>query len=284
LDYTIAKDSVTVQINKRHLPRFNMSLQICVLASGSSGNCTYVGSDHAAILIDMGISARETSRRLEQIGADLNAIQAVCITHEHHDHTCGLGALQRKHKIPAYANAGTLEALMQQDPKASGLPWTVFQNGAPFQIGDLSIEPFSVPHDAFDPVGFIVRAGDAKVGIVTDMGIATELIRTRLKGCRMLVLESNHDEQLVKDSSRPWHLKQRILSRQGHLSNGNAAEMLTEIAGTELQQVFLAHISDQCNRHDLALGETISALSRAGLGHIKVSLTFADRISEIWRG
>ncbi len=258
-----------------------MALRVCVLASGSAGNCTFVASEDTAILIDAGLSGRETARRLEQIGVGLSAIRAVCISHEHNDHTAGLGVLHRRHHIPLYANGGTIEAL-SQDTAWSGLKWNLFDNGQTFAVGDLVVAPFSVSHDARDPVGFILSQGAARAGIVTDIGMATALVRERLRGCQVIVVEANHDEQLLHNSRRPWHLKKRILGRQGHLSNAASAGMVAEIAGPELRQVFLAHLSAECNRQDLALQTTERTLREHGHTAIRVSLTYPDRISEIW--
>lgn len=213
-----------------------MALRVCVLASGSAGNCTFVASENTAILIDAGLSGRETARRLGQVGADLSAIRAVCVSHEHNDHTAGLGVLHRRHHIPLYANGGTIEAL-SQDAGLDGLKWNLFDNGQTFAVGDLVVAPFSVSHDARDPVGFILSQGVARAGIVTDIGMATALVRERLRGCQVIVVEANHDERLLQNSRRPWHLKRRILGRQGHLSNEAAAGMVAEIAGPELAGV-----------------------------------------------
>ncbi|MCX6996184.1 MAG: MBL fold metallo-hydrolase [Kiritimatiellaeota bacterium] len=258
-----------------------MALRICVLASGSSGNCTLVSSADTAILIDAGLSSREIERRLGLAGFQLRQIHAVCLSHEHGDHTAGIGVLHRRHGLPLYANGGTIEALAR-DPKLHSLGWRVFQTGSPFLVGGLQIEPFSVPHDAFEPVGFIIRHGDVRVGIVTDMGMVTHLIRERLRLCRAIVIESNHDEQLLQDARRPWQLKQRILGRQGHLSNDGAADLLAAIAGPTLQQVFLAHLSEDCNRKDLALKTARQRLDGAGQAHVRVSLSHPDQISEVW--
>ena len=258
-----------------------MKKKVCVLGSGSSGNCTYVGSDEHGILIDAGLSAKETCRRLDEIGIDISFIKGICISHEHSDHISGARVLQKKYGIPVFTNAGTLDA-MKNSPKFSLSDVRVFSNGSPFMIGDIVIEAFSVPHDAYDPVGFSITLNGSKVGIVTDMGMVTNLIRERLKGCDLLIVESNHDQALLQGADRPWTLKQRIMGRQGHLSNDRAAEVITEVASKDLQQVFLAHISKDCNRHDLALGATRNRLDQHGHDHIEVSLTYADRVSDIW--
>jgi phosphoribosyl 1,2-cyclic phosphodiesterase len=210
------------------------------------------------------------------VGLAVESIQAVCLTHEHDDHTSGVAVMQRKFPWSFYANAGTAEAV-EKTGKATGVPWKIFTTGSTFSIGDLVIEPFSVPHDSYDPVGFVVGSGGCKVGIVTDMGLATNVIRERLRPCRVLVLESNHDEKLLKDSKRPWSLKQRIAGRQGHLSNLQAAGLVREIAGPGLKAVFLAHLSRDCNRPELAEAAVRQSLLEAGYANVSVSAMYPDR-------
>ncbi len=258
-------------------------MKICVLGSGSSGNCTFVCSETTRILIDAGLSGRETVRRLDQIGEKPSDFQAICLTHEHSDHIVGLGVLHSRFGVDLYANSGTMEAI-QRVPKMRRLKWHVFTTGSAFEIGDLILEPFAVPHDAYEPVGFIVSSGDTRIGIVTDMGMCTHLIRERLKSCQVLVVESNHDEQLLLDAKRPWYLKQRISGRHGHLSNKRAAEMIVDVASSHLICVFLSHLSLDCNSPDLALKTTRNALKLHGHQHVQVSLTYPDQISEIWSG
>lgn len=257
-----------------------MALKVCVLASGSAANCIYVSSATTGVLIDAGLSGRETERRFAAMGLPLTAVQAVCLTHEHDDHRAALGVLHQRHGLQLYANAGTIEAV-EQGGKLGDLKWQVFATGVPFTIGDLTIEPFSVPHDSFDPVGFVVTCGASRVGVVTDMGMATNLIRQRLSGCQVLVLESNHDEDMLRNSARPWSLKQRILGRQGHLSNTQAGELLGAVGGPHLRYVFLAHLSADCNRPEVALSTARRALAAAGHGHVEVKLTFADKLSDL---
>lgn len=258
-----------------------MALRLCVLGSGSSGNAVFIASDSTPVLIDAGLSCRQIALRLESIGRSIDELQAVCLSHEHDDHASGLPVMVRKHAVRLYANAGTVEAL-RSHPKLGDLAYNVFETGHPFEIGDLVFEPFSVPHDAYDPVGFVVSDGHSRVGIMTDVGIPTTLIRERLSHCRAVVLEANHDEQLLLEAPRPWSLKQRIRGRQGHLSNDHAAAILADIAGPDLQQVFLAHLSSQCNRGDLALACASKKLHEGGHAHVKVSLTYPDRVSDVW--
>lgn len=259
-------------------------MQICVLASGSSGNCTLVRTPRTTVLIDAGLSARETSRRLARLGLDPAALQAIVVSHEHSDHTTGLGVLHRRYGMPLYANRGTVDGLRRRQPKLD-LPWTLFTTGAPFTIGDLTLEPFAVPHDAYEPVAFVLRAAACCVGIVTDLGMTTHVVRERLRTCQALVLETNHDLELLRAADRPWSLKQRIAGRQGHLSNDGAAELVVELArGGHLRQVFLAHLSRDCNAADLARETLARALRAAGLAEVLLSGTYPDRISAVWEG
>lgn len=210
----------------------------------------------------------------------MDEIRAVCVSHEHGDHTQGLRVLYQRTGIPLYANSGTIEALERQ-PEFEGLKWHVFTTGCAFEIGDLTIEPFAVPHDAYEPVGFVVSNGASRVGIVTDMGMSTSLIRERLRRCAALVVESNHDEELLLEADRPWHLKQRIRGRQGHLSNRGAAALLAEVAGPDLRYVFLAHLSEDCNRPELACRTARETLLQLGHGHVCVQAAYPDRPTEL---
>ena len=256
-----------------------MSVSICVLGSGSSGNCTFIGTPGTGLLVDAGLSGRETVRRATLANLPLDRLAAVLLTHEHHDHTCGLGVLQRRHRVALYANSGTIDRL-EKLGRHELLRWTVFQTGSPFELGDFRVEPFSVPHDALDPVGFIFTSGGVKVGVVTDMGMATTLIRERLRHCRILVVEANHDEHLLKQSGRPWSLIQRILGRQGHLSNEQAAELVETVLSNRLRAIFPAHLSEDCNTPECALFALRAILQKKGCAGIALLPTHRDGISE----
>ncbi len=251
-------------------------LRVCVLASGSSGNCIHVESAATALLVDAGLSARETLRRMEAAGLDPARLRAICVSHEHTDHVAGIAQLHKKLGLELYANGDTARNVRG----AEHLPWKLFSDGSPFPVGDIEVLPFPLPHDAYAPVGFVLSCGGARLGIATDLGMPTQLARERLRGCQTVVLEANHDEMLVHSSFRPWSLKQRILGRQGHLSNETAAALLADIAGDTLRQVFLAHLSRECNKLDLALHIVRTHLASAGLGHVRVLATHPDRPSE----
>ncbi|MDR0994292.1 MAG: MBL fold metallo-hydrolase [Verrucomicrobiota bacterium] len=252
-------------------------MRLCVLASGSSGNCIYVETAETAILIDAGLSAKETFRRMDLMGLCPSRLCAICITHEHTDHTAGAARLRKLLDIPLYATSACAQAVRGT---LAG-DWICITNGSPFRIGDIELQAFTLPHDAYDPVGFILICEGIRIGIATDLGMPTQLVRERLRGCHLLILEANHDEELVRSSRRPWHLKQRILGIQGHLSNTAAASLLAEIAGNTLQDVFLAHLSSECNRLDLALHTIRNHLLNAGLERVQVHPTHQDRPSII---
>ena len=251
-------------------------MKISVLASSSAANCTYVSSGDTSILIDVGLSCKQACTRLESIGVDPQSIEAVCVTHEHSDHIAGLPVFTKKTGAMLYANSGTMEAVRHR-PKYEGLSWQIFQSGSRFKIGDLTIEPFLVPHDAYEPVGFVVDDGQVRVGVVTDMGMSTPVIRDRLASCQVAVVESNYDEDMLKNSERPWQLKQRIMGRQGHLSNNGAGDLVTSISNPDLKRVYLAHLSGDCNRPELAMRSTMDALHRCDIDGLEVELTYPDR-------
>jgi len=259
-----------------------MSLQVCVLASGSSGNAIYVASDQTRLLIDAGLSARAITEKLNQIGVDIADINGICVSHEHTDHIAAVRVLQRRHEIPVYANSGTLEALRSRQ-QYHDLTAKIFTTGSAFNINDICIFPFPVPHDAYEPVGFRIEKDDTAVGVVTDLGMPTALVREKLRHCQAIIVESNHDEELLRISNRPWSLKQRIKGRQGHLSNTAAARLIADIASEQLEQVFLSHLSSDCNHPDTAHRTVSNILRNEGFDHIRIEMTYPDRISSIWQ-
>lgn len=226
-------------------------MEVCVLASGSKGNCIYVTDGETALLVDIGLSAREIVARLQEAQIDPATIQAILFTHDHVDHYRGAEVFSKKFPVRLLANEGTASGIDRAFPKAK-LNWEIFETASAFDLGGLHIEAFSVPHDASDPVGFIITDGNVRLGIVTDLGQPTPLIINKLSSCDALVLESNHDYDMLMASNRPWPLKTRIAGRSGHLSNVQATELLQQILSDRLRLLLLAHLSEECNTHHLA--------------------------------
>lgn len=226
-------------------------MDFCVLASGSKGNCTYVTDGETAILIDIGLNAKETVARLTEAQIDPASIQAILFSHDHIDHYRGAPVFSKKFPVRLLANEGTASGIDLNCPKAK-LEWEIFETASSFTIGTLHIEAFSVPHDASDPVGFVISDGTAKLGIATDLGQPTPLVINKLSACDAIVLESNHDYEMLMASNRPWPLKTRIAGRSGHLSNEQATELLQSVLSERLRVLLLAHLSEECNTHHLA--------------------------------
>ena len=249
-----------------------MPARLTILASGSSGNCAYLETDDTRLLIDAGLSARQIRQRLLKIGRTPEHLSGILITHEHTDHTQGLGVLAAKLQIPIYCNRLTKEAIELQFQ--TRLDFRLFSTGTSFELGDLSVDTFSVPHDAYDPVGFLLRTVAGNIGFLTDLGHATKLVVERVRPAHALVLEANHDVKMLQDDTRrPWATKQRILSRHGHLSNDAAAQLTEQIVSAELTHLFLGHLSSDCNRPELAHRTVSAALHKLGANHVNVEAT-----------
>ncbi|MEX1012855.1 MAG: MBL fold metallo-hydrolase [Waddliaceae bacterium] len=254
-----------------HLPRF------CPLASGSKGNSIYLETEHAKILIDAGISTRAIGLRLAEIGVNLADIDAILVTHDHTDHIQGLRVAAFRMGIPVFANNETAKGIVNTFGKCP--KFKIFSTGETFSFADLEIHPFSIMHDTLDPVAFTIQFDGKKIGICADLGFATSLVHKQLENCDYLYLEANHCPELVKSCPRPMVYKQRVLSRQGHLSNMQCAELLREIAHPGLKHVHLAHLSSECNHPDKAKDEITSTLSKAGI-ELNLSIAWQDRISQ----
>jgi phosphoribosyl 1,2-cyclic phosphodiesterase len=235
-----------------------------MLGSGSRGNATLVVGEETRVLVDAGFSGREIARRLGALGVEPESLHAVVVTHDHGDHTRGVGVLARRHGLPVYATEATLEACSALFRGREDL--RTYRAGHPFSIGELRIEPFLTVHDAADPVAVTVqREGcGTRVGIATDLGRPTTGIRHSLAGCDFLILEANHDEHLLRASPYPAAVQARIASSHGHLSNHAAAEFACELLHSRLAGILLAHLSAECNRPELALGVVGRALRRRG--------------------
>lgn len=229
-------------------------MDLCSITSGSSGNCIYIGSENASVLVDVGISGKRIEAGLNQIERTTADMDGILITHEHSDHIQGLGVLARRHQIPIYATAGTIEAIKRSSSVGviADELFCEIQADDSFFIEDLEINPFSISHDAADPVAYRVNQGEKSVGVVTDLGVYTDYTIEHLRGVDALLMEANHDINMLQVGSYPYRLKQRILGSRGHLSNENAGRMLCEILHDKMKAVFLGHLSQENNYEALA--------------------------------
>ncbi len=234
-------------------------MRFAVLASGSRANCTFVDTGHVRFLVDCGLSGKETAKRLDALGVDIETIDALIVTHEHRDHLHGIPILSRRLKVPVYANEQTAESL----EKLFGLE--LFETGESFDLLGVEVEPFRIVHDARDPVAFTFCYNGVKLGHLTDIGRSTTLVRQALEGCHALVLESNHDEELLQICDYPWELKQRIASSHGHLSNSAAVELLNDVWHSDLSHVVLAHLSENSNTEEHAMEAMHEGIEHAQL-------------------
>ncbi len=225
-------------------------MRFSVLGSGSRGNAVYIESGRTGILIDAGFSGKEIAARLQSIGRDLARVHALCITHEHNDHICGVGVLSRRCKIPTYINGATLAAGEKKIGRLTLLH--EFATGDILQIGDLQVRSFRISHDTADPVGYVVSDGKKSIGYCTDTGKLSHLIGQRLAQCNGLILEFNHNLQMLKNGPYPLSLQQRVRSSRGHLCNEDAATFLAGLIGDHLHTVVLAHLSATNNTPELA--------------------------------
>jgi phosphoribosyl 1,2-cyclic phosphodiesterase len=225
-------------------------IQITPLASGSSGNSFLIRNSQGSMLIDAGLSGKQLVERLNDVGVDPCSLKGILVSHAHIDHVKGVGVLSRKFKLPVFINEKTFNAAEKTLGKLCRRE--SFQTGRAFEFSGFKIHPFSVPHDCADPVGFRISNGSASVGVATDLGVVTGLVRNLLTGLTAVILESNHDPTMLRDGPYPWELKQRVRSRLGHLSNEQSANLLERIVSDELRFVILAHMSETNNTEQLA--------------------------------
>ena len=273
-----------------------MSVKLTILGSGSSGNCAYIETGETRILVDAGFSPLQIRKRLTTIGRTPENLSAILVTHEHSDHIAGILGLADKFHIPVFCNRGTQDGTIwamktkwdsKKKPTFEGVDgtahlkkqvdWRLFETGASFEIGDVGIETFSIPHDAQDPVGFTLRTESGTIGFATDLGHVTKLVLERIRAANVLVLESNHDVKMLQDCPRrSWALKQRILGRHGHISNVTAAETVAQIMSAGLRQLYLAHLSRECNKPELAEHVMAEQLHQIGAKHVQLQIAGQD--------
>jgi phosphoribosyl 1,2-cyclic phosphodiesterase len=255
-----------------------MAVFVSLLASGSRGNCAVVASSTTRILVDAGLSCRETFKRVRALGERPEHLSAILITHEHSDHVAGLQRLASTLNVPVFLTEPTHHAwnrnMRDQEGKTPELRKVVhFASGRKFQVGDIAVMPFTIPHDAADPVGFTFRTEGVKIGFATDLGYMPVSVRDHLRGCDVLVMESNHDVEMLRSGPYPWPVKQRVMSRVGHLSNDALAEFFGSDYDGFASYVVLAHLSEQNNHPEIARAAAEQALQgRQGLWRNRVLL------------
>lgn len=244
-----------------------ISFRISILASGSSGNATLLETERTCLLVDAGLGRKETFRRLAALNKNPDRVDAILISHEHTDHSSGLPQLLRHFRATAYLTEGTFTEILRFLPEGSAKKLDRVEHicaGEKFTIGDIEVSPFSIPHDAADPVGYTFRTNGTKVAIVTDLGYLPELVKFHLRDADCLILESNHDLEMLKVGPYPWYVKQRVMSRTGHLSNHIVSEYLSSAEGFDARARFLvlAHVSETNNNPDLVHLSATEALNR----------------------
>lgn len=261
-----------------------MRLTLCPLFSGSSGNSIYISCGGVRLLVDAGMSAARIEAQLREIGVDIRGIDAILVTHEHIDHVRGLGVLCRKYRLPVYANEGTWNGILLRE---SGIPPAcvrTFYTGEDFYIGRVNVHPFPIPHDASEPVGYSFDCRGLRCAVATDLGHICEPWMSAVAGCQALVLEANHDVDMVHRGPYPAHLKRRILSGKGHLCNADCAKALLTLVSQGTRAVFLSHLSQDNNLPELAYNTVCEALREAGyeIGEdVRVSVARRDRVSDM---
>ncbi|MCI0485656.1 MAG: MBL fold metallo-hydrolase [Blastocatellia bacterium] len=239
-------------------------MRVIVLGSGSSGNAVYVESGTTGVLVDVGLSAKQTALRMTEAGLDPARLTAIVVTHEHSDHIKGVRVMSKTSSVPVFISDVT-KAECRFAGDGEGMRWgEAISSSEPFGIGPLDFHPFTIPHDCIDTFAFTVESEGVKVGIVTDLGYITRLVAERLRGCDLVVIESNHDRDMLKVGPYPWPLKQRIASNTGHLSNDETARWIREEFDGRARCLVLAHLSRQCNHPELARLSAIQALESRG--------------------
>jgi len=253
---------------------------VSVLGSGSRGNTTFIKTEQVRLLIDAGMSRRETARRLVMIGEDPDGIDAVLITHEHNDHAAGLKTLMKDLPVQAHLTYGALRALDTDQYELSGSKFVRVIPGVAVTVGDAEVLPFRVPHDAAEPVAFSVTCGGIKITQLTDIGYMPDFVTEQLHGSHILILESNHDLEMLRVGPYPWSLKQRLIGRYGHLSNAAVGKFIREQYDGIAEVLLLAHLSSKNNHPELARREAAHALRDRGFCTDRVRLTHQDQPTE----
>lgn len=262
-----------------------MTVKVCSLSSGSSGNCQYIESGETRILIDAGFSGKRIQELLDQIQVDPATLDGIFVTHEHIDHSKGVGVLSRRFDIPVYANENTWKGMETIVKSVKDHNTKVFHTNKNIELKDFLIHPFDLSHDASEPVGYLIFNNTKKLSFVTDTGLVMEGIKKKISNSHLYFMESNHDVRMLMEGSYPYHLKKRILSTKGHLSNDDAAEVLGDVLKGENEIVLLAHLSQDNNRPDLAYKTVREGLMCQGFdvdNDLRLNMTLRDGISQVY--
>jgi len=255
-------------------------MMFCSLFSGSSGNSIFLKYKDTRILIDCGVSGKRIAASLAELTIDACKLSAIIVTHEHNDHINSVGIMSRRYNLPIYANCGTWEGMQANIGKVKEKSVKDFTTGGKFEIGDIVIEPFPLPHDAAEPVGYNFYLGDKKLTLATDMGHVSDAIRNSIKGCHTILIESNHDVEMLKNGNYPIYLKKRILGEKGHLSNDVSGELSLWLAQNGTINFLLGHLSKENNTPEVAFDTVQSAFCSGGVKVMHdVTLNVAGRES-----
>lgn len=254
--------------------------KFCSLYSGSTGNSLFIESNNTKILVDAGESCKKIVQSLSNIDIPINSIDGIIVTHEHIDHVKGLGTISKKFNIPVYANIETWDAMPLQKDKIDITNIRTFNVKETFEIGDLKINPFSIPHDAANPCGFNIYYNNNKISIATDLGHMNSEILNNLENSSFILLESNYDSNILKCSPYPYHLKQRISGPNGHLSNDMAGKTISHLINTGLKQVMLGHLSKENNFPELAYKTVVERLIENNYNESSIRLSVAQRFTQ----
>lgn len=248
------------------------------LSSGSKGNCTLIRNNDELILIDCGISFKKLKEKLLELDLHEEMISAIFVTHEHVDHVSGLRVTSNKLNIPVYCNQNTGMFLRRKERAPEDMSF--FENGSTVNVNQFSVEPFSVPHDGVDTVAYNVFINNIKISVATDFGFASQAVKQQLKGCDLLLLESNHDVKMLQEcAKRPWKIKQRILSRHGHLNNEACHEILTDVLHDGLKQLILGHVSQDTNDYSLVRDLAQKHLEHCGYADLGMHVAMQDKVT-----
>lgn len=259
-------------------------IKFCSLYSGSSGNCLFVSDGKTKILIDAGLSGIRIIEALNSIGENPSELSAILVTHEHSDHTKGVGIVSRKFCVPIYANLGTFEGMKRELKKIPDSNLKAFNTGVEFMIGEIGVRPFQIPHDANDPVGYSFFIDGKKITIATDIGHMNKTLLCELENSDAILLESNHDIQMLKVGPYPYPLKQRILGQNGHLSNEMAGKVVAYLAEKGTRCFMLGHLSKENNFPELAYQTSLNALTEKGIAigsDVSLEVVLRDRVGSI---